>query len=214
MQKNLIGILFFCLLFFINGCALEKSKKPPVAPAIEEPTTTADSGSVVNFGIDENNQTTNTNGFKLLKIPIIDNYQLGMMQDAYNSLVDTKSISINTTKRNYAFVPKATFVNKRLCVLHLTHPDIVVVEDMDDLILYFQNKLGAIDGVPVVIEDAATDKKTTTLNWSLKYYTLKLVQTIVYLKDGSAKMNYTLTYSGNVAFTELLNSIEATEAAN
>ena len=226
MQKHLIGILFFCFLFFINGCALEKSKKPSVDPEIAEATKpsveppideekiTVDSGAVVNFGTDKTNKTTNTNGFKLLKIPIIDNYQLGMMQDAYNSLGDTKSISINTKKRNYAFVQKATFANKRLCVLHLTQPDIIVVEDMDDLILYFKNKMGAIDGVPLVIEDAAAEKKTSTFKWSLKYYTLKLVQTIVYLKDGAAKLNYILTYSGNANFTELLNSIEATETAN
>ena len=214
MQKHLIGILFFCFLFFINGCALEKRENTSVEPPIEESTTTADSGAVVNFDTHETNKTTNTNGFKLLKIPIIDNYQLGMMQDAYNSLGDTKSISINTTKRKYTFVQKATFANKRLCVLHLTHPAIIVVEDMDDLILYFKNKMGAIDGAPLVIEDAAADKKTSTLKWSLKYYTLKLVQTIVYLKDGTAKMNYTLTYSGNANFTELLNSIEATETAN
>lgn len=162
-------------------------------------------------------------GFRLLKIPVTEPFYLGMERKEYDSVSKFSSINIRTDKGTYSLTASPSFTGKRLLQLKLTLDSSSFTTIPDDIITYYEAKLGTPDKKQekdtlrqlATFADSALNReypvKEINITWHFKHHDVNLTGLLVNMEEGVWKGAVSVRYSGNMLFLDLLREMEYRE---
>ncbi len=210
-MRTFLFILIFCSgpLVIMGQVAPPKPKTTSNPPPPPSPTVGAGN--------------TGSAGFGLLKIPVSDDYYLGMKLTEYDSTRKLHSLSIKTAKTNYPVTTQSpAFSGSRLLTLSLSL-DSSFSALPTDITESFESKLGEPDKKEALdttwqLPDAKDPSvrvgypvRKLNLTWNYQYHDIFLNAVLVDLRNGFFRTAYTIRYSGNEIFRTLLKNLEDRE---
>ena len=161
-------------------------------------------------------------GLRFTRITVWGNYQLGMLQQEYDSIAKLEPINIQTDSFTYTVQAQPSFIGKRLSALILL-PDGIFHSNLSDINAYFEKK--STDWDKRIIRDTAETfpsilepslkgiypVREYQLEWKFRYYDMTIKSRLVDIKDGTWKGSYIIKYKGNKDFITLLRELELKE---
>lgn len=211
MRSLLFFLIFSLSAMIVSGQKLPpKSSPPPTNSPPPPPPPKPVTGTVGSAGT----------GFRLLKIPVTEPFYLGMDRKEYDSVSVNASLNIRTDKGTYSLTASPSFTGKRLSQLKLTLDSSSFTSIPDDIITYYEAKLGAPDKKQekdtlrqlATFADSALNReypvKEIAITWYFKHHDVILTGLLVNVEEGVWKGAVSVRYSGNMLFVDMLREME------
>lgn len=216
MRSLLFFLIFSLSAMIVSGQKLPPKSSPPPAPTSPPPQPPPPKPVA-------NNSGTAGAGFRLLKIPVTEQLYLGMERIEYDSVSPLTKINIRTEKSDYRLLPSPLFTGKRLSQLKLTLDSSSFTSVPDDIIAYYEAKLGVPDKKQekdtlrqlVASADSVLNRKypakEINLTWHFKHHDVILTGLLVNVEEGVWKGAFSIRYAGNMLFVDMLKEMEYRE---
>ncbi|MEO7924834.1 MAG: hypothetical protein ABIR30_14215 [Chitinophagaceae bacterium] len=217
-----VVVLFIMLFLALEGVSYGQKKPPPPPPP---PSPKGDTGSPRTMPGNAGSSNGSETGFQVVKVPVIGNYSLGMLEKDFTTPVPGSGPAIKTSDFTYPVQLQPEFYRNRLFRLELSGSGIFE-SNLDDITVKYQLKNGTPDSSSVTdTTESYTDPKDSTktslrtvrkvrAEWILKYYTLIFTATIYRYDDTHWKGNFVVDYEGNDLYKELLRQVYRKENEN